>query len=297
MTFRQFILLGPAGIDIRSQAIALADRWSVAHIPMDELIERAIAQDSPLGNEIRAHVEAEEEIPDALVMKVLRKRLEQPDAMLQGWVLDGFPNTLPQAQTLNDWLTAVGQPAPVAVYLKVMAGLLVNRLWNEQGQHGSTAPIQRRVEQHQTDVAPILEYYRQRSQLTTINGSVSAAEIAHELAQLGYEETAGAARMIKDEAELDSLLAQKSLLVVDCIAAWCGSCKQVAPMIDQLATTYGDRVNVMKIDFDANRQISKRFGLKGMPTVMFFKDGELMETLTGVKSYQTYDTVLTRFLE
>ncbi|MEL6224726.1 MAG: nucleoside monophosphate kinase [Cyanobacteria bacterium J06627_8] len=297
MTFKQFILLGPPGIDVHAHAIALADRWNVSHIAIEELVQMTGAQESATGIEIRDCLASGAPFPDALLMKVLRKRLEQPDAMLNGWVLSGFPNSLTQAQILNDWLSRVGQPAATAVYLKGMAGLLVNRLWNEQGQHGSTEPIRRRVEAHQEAIAPILTYYQQNSQLRTVNGILSFAEVTHELIQLGHQDEAGAARMIKDETELNTLLAQSSLLVVDCIATWCGSCKQVTPLIDQLADTYGDRVNVMKIDFDENRQISKRFGLKGMPTVMFFKDGELMEILTGVKTYQTYNTVLTRFLE
>ncbi|MEM8612569.1 MAG: thioredoxin family protein [Cyanobacteria bacterium P01_H01_bin.105] len=102
---------------------------------------------------------------------------------------------------------------------------------------------------------------------------------------------------MSNESELDSLLAQESLLVVDCMASWCGSCKQVTPLIDQLAEAYCDRINVMKIDFDTNQQVPKRFGLKGMPAVMFFKGGELVETLTGVKSYQAYNAAVSRFLE
>ncbi|MEM1253539.1 MAG: thioredoxin family protein [Cyanobacteria bacterium P01_H01_bin.21] len=112
-----------------------------------------------------------------------------------------------------------------------------------------------------------------------------------------FKEDTDSARFIQDESELNSLLAQESLLVVDCMASWCGSCKLVTPLIDQLADAYKDRVNVKKIDFDAHKQVHKRFGLKGMPAVMFFKDGELMETLTGVKPYQAYSATLTRFLE
>ncbi|MEM1241037.1 MAG: thioredoxin family protein [Cyanobacteria bacterium P01_H01_bin.26] len=112
-----------------------------------------------------------------------------------------------------------------------------------------------------------------------------------------YDEKTGAARFIQDESELDALLAKESLLVVDCMASWCGSCKLVTPLIDKLAEAYCDRANVMKIDFDANKQIHKRFGLQGMPAVMIFKDGELLETLTGVKPYQAYTAAVTRCLE
>jgi thioredoxin len=100
-----------------------------------------------------------------------------------------------------------------------------------------------------------------------------------------------------NEAALDALIAQESRLVVDCMAMWCGSCKQVTPSIDKLAEIYQGRVTVMKIDFDANRQISKRFELKGIPAVMFFQDGELLEILTGVKAYAEYDAAIARLLD
>ncbi|MEL7354278.1 MAG: thioredoxin family protein [Cyanobacteria bacterium J06560_5] len=112
---------------------------------------------------------------------------------------------------------------------------------------------------------------------------------------MGQEET-GAARFLQSEEELDALISQESLLVVDCVASWCGPCKQVSPLIDRLAEEYSDRALVMKLDFDNNRQVSKRFGLKGMPSVMFFKQGELQETLTGMKPYSVYDKALSRLL-
>ena len=281
MEFKQLILLGPPGTDVQTQAQSLAQRWHVPHVSMDRLIAAAGSLDEPLS--------------DTLIIKLLRKRFEQPDVMLQGWVLDGFPLSLVQAQGLNDFLAKVGQPMAKVAYLKAMTGLLINRL-TASGGHEPIPAIRQRLAQHQASIAPVLDYYQHQEQLTTINASRSAAEINQALAELFQEET-GTARFIQDESELDSLLEQESLLVVDCMASWCGSCKLVTPLIDQLAETYKERVNVMKIDFDANQQVPKRFGLKGMPAVMFFKDGELMETLTGVKPYQAYSAALTRFLE
>jgi thioredoxin len=296
MTFKQFILLGLPGVGVEAHGAALAERWHIPHVSMEALLRQAIHQGSAAGVEARPYVEAGEPVPDGLLMKLLRRRLEQPDAMLQGSVLTGFPDTQAQAQALDEWWTAVGQPPATVIYLKAMTGLLLNRLWTEKGPEETSASIRRRLTGHQEALEPVLEFYRLRSQLTHLNASLSFAEVARELAQVGCE-AAGAARLIKDEAELDTLLAQEPLLVVDCMASWCGSCKQVAPLIDQLAEAFCDRVNVMKIDFDNNRQLSKRFGLKGMPAVMFFKDGQLQETLTGVKPYQTYSSALSRFLE
>ncbi|NER80408.1 MAG: AAA family ATPase [Leptolyngbya sp. SIO1D8] len=296
MKLQRFILLGLPGVGVREQAIALAKRWHIPHVSMGKLLREAISQESEIGLEARAYVEAEELVPDALAMKLLRKRFERPDVMLKGCVLEGFPRTLAQAQALDEWLSTVGLPTPTVVHLKAMTGLLLNRLWAERTQDESMSAIRQRLALHQEEITPLVNYYRQRSQLTTVNGSLPSAEVASELAQLGQTET-GAAHLIRDEAELDSLLADNSLLVVDCMASWCGPCKLITPLIDQLANTYGDRVSIMKMDFDDNKQIPKRFGLKGMPAVMFFKDGELMETLTGVKPYQVYSAAVTRFLD
>ncbi|MEL6814441.1 MAG: thioredoxin family protein, partial [Cyanobacteria bacterium J06598_3] len=67
---------------------------------------------------------------------------------------------------------------------------------------------------------------------------------------------------------------------------------QVSPLIDQLAENCSDSATVVKLDFDNNRQVAKRFGLKGMPSVMFFKGGELQKTLTGAKSYEAYEAAM-----
>ncbi|MEL7503214.1 MAG: nucleoside monophosphate kinase [Cyanobacteria bacterium J06554_6] len=288
MTSKQFILLGPPGIDTTDHAARLAKRWGVPHISaalLTAATDPASSSEQSTNSDLAAQM-----------LKQVRRRLEQPDAMLQGWVLDGFPQTPTQAQRLNEWLSAVGQPAANVAYLKAMTGLLVDRLTARVGAAESTVAIRRRITQHKDAIAPVLDYYRQQGQLTSVNASVSKAEIDHALGQLG-DDAAGAAPFVQDEAELDALLEQETLLVVDCTASWCGSCKQVTPLIDRLAATYRDRANVMKIDFDSNQQITQRFDLKGMPSVLFFKNGELQETLTGVKPYQAYSNALTRFLE
>jgi thioredoxin 1 len=101
---------------------------------------------------------------------------------------------------------------------------------------------------------------------------------------------------IQDETEFDSLLADKSLLVVDCTATWCGPCKLVAPLMDQLANQYGNRAKVFKLDLDNNKSVAKRFEIKSIPAVMFFKQGELVETLVGVKPYEEFTAAVERHL-
>ncbi|MEE3719259.1 thioredoxin domain-containing protein [Tumidithrix elongata RA019] len=106
-----------------------------------------------------------------------------------------------------------------------------------------------------------------------------------------------AATFIKDEAEFDALLSSETLFVVDCTATWCGPCKVISPFIDQLAEAYSDRAKVFKLDLDSNKPVAKRFGLRSIPAVMFFKQSELVETMVGVKTYEEYSNTLTRHLE
>jgi thioredoxin 1 len=106
----------------------------------------------------------------------------------------------------------------------------------------------------------------------------------------------GTATFIQDEAAFDMLLGDESLLVVDCTASWCGPCKLVAPMMDQLAEGYGDRIRVFKLDLDSNKEVAKRFSIRSIPAVMFFKQGELLETIIGVKPYEEFSGAVDRHL-
>lgn len=101
---------------------------------------------------------------------------------------------------------------------------------------------------------------------------------------------------IQSEAELDELIANQTLLVVDCTATWCGPCKLVAPLIDQLNEAYSDRAQIRKLDLDDHKPVAKRFEVRSIPAVMFFKGGEQVETLVGAKTYDEYSTTLEKYL-
>lgn len=105
-----------------------------------------------------------------------------------------------------------------------------------------------------------------------------------------------AAAYIQDETEFNTLLETEPLFVVDCTATWCGPCKLVAPLMDQLAEEYSDRAKVFKLDLDTNKPVAKRFGIKSIPAVMIFKQGELAETVVGAKPYEEFSSALAKYL-
>ena len=81
----------------------------------------------------------------------------------------------------------------------------------------------------------------------------------------------------------DVLQADKPVLV-DYWAEWCGPCKMIAPILDEIADEYGDRLKICKIDIDANQETPPKYGIRGIPTLMLFKDGEVAATKIGALS-------------
>jgi thioredoxin 1 len=80
--------------------------------------------------------------------------------------------------------------------------------------------------------------------------------------------------------ESDVLKSDKPVLV-DYWAEWCGPCKMIAPMLDEVSKTYGDKLQIVKMNVDENREVPAKFGIRGIPTLMLFKDGKLAETKVG----------------
>jgi thioredoxin 1 len=92
--------------------------------------------------------------------------------------------------------------------------------------------------------------------------------------------------------EADVLKSDKPVLV-DYWAEWCGPCKMIAPILDEVSKDYGERLQVTKMNVDENREVPAKFGIRGIPTLMLFKDGQLAATKVGALS----KAQLTAFLD
>ena len=95
-----------------------------------------------------------------------------------------------------------------------------------------------------------------------------------------------------DKSKFEQLLADNKLVVADYTATWCGPCRVVAPLIDKLSGEYNGRATVVKIDIDENADVAKKYGIKSIPAVLVFKDGEVVESFFGSQPYETYSNAV-----
>jgi thioredoxin 1 len=84
----------------------------------------------------------------------------------------------------------------------------------------------------------------------------------------------------------------KGLAIVDFWAEWCSPCRAVGPVIEKLAEEYAGKVKIGKLDVDSNRQTTERFNVRSIPSILYFKDGELVETVVGVRPKQQLEDLI-----
>lgn len=186
----QFIFMGPPGAGKGTQAQLLAALWKIPHISTGDILRACVVAKTALGEKAQAYMDAGELVPDQLLMDIVQERMNQPDASA-GWILDGFPRTVPQAEFFDKLLCDVGGAGSKsgrdcdlrAVNLDVPDNVLVARLLSRGRQDDNEETIRRRLQVYREQTEPLIEFYRDRQQLVAVDGNRVMELVTAELQQ------------------------------------------------------------------------------------------------------------------
>ena len=167
----RLLLIGAPGSGKGTQAQRLAERFGITHISSGDLLRQHVKDGTALGRTIKSYVEAGDLVPDAVVMDMLRKPTVAATES-GGYVLDGFPRTVEQAEAVFPTALALGVEVQAAIHLDVPREELVRRLLaRHRGSDDTEAVIEHRLQVYLDKTVPLLEYYAGREWMFTVDGA------------------------------------------------------------------------------------------------------------------------------
>lgn len=179
------VFLGPPGSGKGTQAKLLSERLGIPAISTGEMLRAAAAEGTPLGQQAKAVMERGELVSDAIMTELIRERIRRPD-VARGFILDGFPRTVQQAESLAAML---GNGMPLSAVLnfsvpeEVLAARLLERARAEGRADDRPETVRERIRIYRERTSPLVGYYRERGLLNEVDGLGSVPEIASRVAR------------------------------------------------------------------------------------------------------------------
>jgi adenylate kinase len=178
------LVLGPQGAGKGTQATRIAAEHGIPHISTGDMFREAIAEGTPLGQQVKPIYESGHLVPDEITVSLIRERLGRPDAA-DGFVLDGFPRNLAQAEALDEMLAEIGRGLDAILFLDVPDAVGMQRALDRARIEGRTDDtpdvIANRLDIYHRETKPIVEHYRTTGKLVPIHGERSIDEVASEI--------------------------------------------------------------------------------------------------------------------
>ena len=178
------LLLGPQGAGKGTQAKRIAAEYGLPHIATGDMLRAAVADGTDLGERVRPILESGTLVPDELIVELIRERLAQSDAG-SGFILDGFPRTMAQADALDSMLREIGRDLDIVFELQLADEIAQRRLIaraRDEGRSDDTPEaISRRLAEYHAKTEPLVGHYRAKGNLVGIHADRSINEVLAEI--------------------------------------------------------------------------------------------------------------------
>ncbi|MCB1214171.1 MAG: adenylate kinase [Deltaproteobacteria bacterium] len=178
----RLVLLGAPGAGKGTQAQRLKEKFKIPHLSTGEMLRDARAKQSPLGIEADSYMQRGQLVPDQVVIGLMKERLSQPDC-LHGYLLDGFPRTVAQAESLDKLLAETNKPLNAVLNLEVKEPELMTRLLARKREDDQEETIRARLKVYAEQTAPLIDFYKKKGVLRSVLGMGSMDEIFERLIQ------------------------------------------------------------------------------------------------------------------
>jgi adenylate kinase len=207
------ILFGAPGAGKGTQSAYLIETYKIPAIATGDMLRAQRRAGTKLGETVTGYMDRGELVPDALMIDIIRDRLQQADAR-NGFILDGFPRTVAQAQALDSMLDQLGRRIDAVIYLRVSRQVLIDRLshryscrscdavYNFTPEQARVLPrctvdggelyqrpddkpeiVARRIDVFLQHTAPLIDYYKSQSKLENIDGQMSVEEVRADISR------------------------------------------------------------------------------------------------------------------
>lgn len=183
----RIVLLGPPGAGKGTQAKELVSKFGIVQLSTGDMLRAAVAAGTPIGLKAKDIMARGQLVPDEVVVGIVDDRVEQPDAR-NGFILDGFPRTVPQAEALDRMLEAKRLRLDGVVELKVDPDILIRRIENRVEQaklrgealrpDDNAEVLKQRLVAYAAQTAPLVDYYRGKGVLRTVDGMASISDVS-----------------------------------------------------------------------------------------------------------------------
>jgi adenylate kinase len=208
------IFLGPPGAGKGTQAKELAHKFGVPHLSTGDMLREHVSQGTPLGLQAEPVMKRGDLVPDSIILKMVAHRIERPDCS-HGFVFDGFPRTVAQAQFLGELLKQHGYEQPLVVHFVIEPGLLLRRITGrrmckvggeiyniyerptkvagrcdndggelEQRPDDREEVVGPRLAAYERQTAPLVAYYKRLGRLKEVDATKGVAEVSRNVLEI-----------------------------------------------------------------------------------------------------------------